>query len=388
MKEIELLEKPNIYSVSRLKCLSTCSQYYKLKYIDRIKATSVSASTILGSLCHDALEAYHNPEETPTGLLLDYFKQTSYGTLIQRKVLPESLGDLSSDLFSRLVDYSNDCHSLYARASKDYSGPNPIRKKDGSFAANPTSTSDWKKAEATLKLPSRKVSIDTEVWRLNPELEGISISEVYSEAQFICSKYRTPKEVVKTLHVEFPISTYDADTGFLKNPVLMPPEFGGDDSIYLNGFVDWIGIVNKGKGDKLAIVDYKSSKENMQADQVIYNVQLYSYVYAYELLYDVKVDLIGIHNLRFNDLVLVELDREIMASVLESLFFKHKIIKSQLFYKHIPDTAYSPCLSQFGRQCEFLKHCYPNLYRKLEGDNSLDADMADLAKELNIGFSL
>lgn len=388
--EIEVSEKPEYYSVSRLKSLSVCSEYYKLKYIDKIKVPSLSGATIIGSLCHDALEYFHSDENLSFISLIEVFKFTSKKTLVERNIIHKNIPSEQLDaIHTELWECALDNLSLYARASQVYKGPAPIRKKDGGIASNPTSTTGWKKAEEVLRLLSRKGTIDAEALRLNPELGEISLAGVFAEAFSICYRYHVPEEVVETIAVEFPISEYSADTGFLINPVPMPEEFGGEENIYLNGFIDWIGRVYYRGAEKLAIVDYKSSKEDMAADQVQYNVQLYSYVYAYEFLTGETVDLIGIHNLRSGRLVLVEVDREIMQTVLGSLFFKHNLIKAGMFYKHAPDSGYSPCLSQFGKPCPYLANCYPKLYEKLNPTpTNTDPTIVELAKELDIKITV
>ncbi len=381
--EIEVNEKPSYYSVSRLKSYSTCAEYYKLKYVDKIQTPSLSTATLIGSLCHDALEYFHS-EDNQFRHLSEVFKVTSKKTLLERKIIDDNTPtEVLEELWMDAVSYAQDCLSLYERASERYSGPVPIRKKDGGIAASPTSTSVWKKAEEVLKLPERRDNIDQRALNLNPDMEGLSLASIFAEAFAICYRYQTPAAVVRTIAVEFPISDYNAEDGKVNNPVPMPAEFGGEAGMYLNGYIDWTGIVEFNGEEKLAIVDYKSSKEDMQADQVRYNVQLYSYVYAYELLTGEKVEVIGIHNLRSGRLVLVEVDRLIMQDALRNLFFKHKLIDAGMFYKHIPDSGYSPCLAQFGKQCPYLKNCYPELYAKLNNVTPSN-ELERLALELQI----
>lgn len=383
VSEIEVDDKPSYYSVSRLKSYSTCAEYYKLKYVDKIQTPSLSAATLIGSLCHDALEYYHSAENQFRHLS-EVFKVTSKKTLLERKIIDRNAPEeLLEELWMDAVSFAQDCLSLYERASERYNGSLPIRKKDGGVAASPTSTSVWKRAEEALKLPQRRDNIDQRAINLNPDMDGLSLASIFAEAFAICYRYQTPTEVVRTIAVEFPISDYIAEDGRIVNPVPMPAEFGGEEGMYLNGYIDWTGMVQFNGAEKLAIVDYKSSKEDMQADQVKYNVQLYSYVYAYELVTGETVEVIGIHNLRSGRLVLVEVDRQIMQDVLRNLFFKHKLIGAGMFYKHIPDTGYSPCLAQFGKQCPYLKNCYPELYAKLN-PNAQSSELEQLALELKI----
>ena len=160
----------------------------------------------------------------------------------------------------------------------------------------------------------------------------------------------------------------------------MPSHYGGEDQVLLNGYVDWIGYINYGGKEKLAIVDYKSSKEELTPDKVQYNVQLYSYVYAYEYLTGETVDLIGIHNLRAGSLVLTPIDRNKMGIVLEALFTNHLLIKHKIFQKQIPDTSYAKCMNMYGKICPYLEFCYPDIY---ESNTGLKARSLEEAKVIS-----
>ena len=158
----------------------------------------------------------------------------------------------------------------------------------------------------------------------------------------------------------------------------MPEEFGGREGIYFNGYIDWMGYVNyKGK-KRFALIDYKTSKENLTEDKLEYHAQLLSYVYAVEIILGIKVEVIGVHSLRHKKLALCEVDRDILKVVNDSLFSKHKKIKDGHFYQEdVPDSQYSKCLNSFNRPCEWLSQCYPKMYNKLN-PNTIDAEIERL----------
>lgn len=378
ISEIPLEEEPKKYSVSRLKTLNSCGEYYRLKYVELVKIASFSEATLMGSLCHDALEEYYgeNQEES----LIKLFERTALNTLKETGVVPHIFinSEEFRQVYNALLNLSKSYLSLYQRSHADYVGNFPIRKKDGGIALAPTSTKDWKVAEENLGLIQKRIEIDTYFQSINKDLVDISVSKSFSEAYSILFSYKTPAEIISTVAVELPISDYKNE--IIYNPVPMPSNLGGEDQVLLNGYVDWIGYVNyKGK-EKLAIVDYKSSKEELTPDKVQYNVQLYSYVYAYEYLTGETVDLIGIHNLRAGSLVLTPIDRNKMGIVLEALFTNHLLIKHKIFQKQIPDTSYAKCMNMYGKICPYLEFCYPDIY---ESNTGLKARSLEEAKVIS-----
>lgn len=365
--------KPPTYSATKLNTYSNCSQSYKYKYIDKIKAVKVSVSTIIGSLLHNSLEIYLHPDNNE--LFIYIFEIQSKLSLIDRKyIITEVDSNLYSKLYEELLEYSRDVHILNLRASSLYTGKYPIRTKDGKAPTNPLMTSGWKEAEKNLRLSIRKSKLDKEFKEISVVPE-VSIVDAFSEAYTLATLYITPKEIVRTIALEFPISDYNYDTGELTNPVLMPPEFGGSEDIYFNGYIDWVGYVYYEGKERLALIDYKTSKENLTVDKLQYHSQLLSYVYALEKLLDIKVEVIGVHSLRHKKLALCKVDRDILKVANTSLFSRHLKIKDNHFYQeHMPDSQYSKCLNSFGRNCEYLSICHPKMYNTLH-PNTIDAEL-------------
>lgn len=376
----ELIE-PSVYRVSSIRDFNKCSYLYKLKYIDKIESVIFSEATITGNLCHDALEQYYiNWKQTKKeGLVLHYLISHYKKTLINIGVIPKN-ADITrvEKLCSKLLDYGLEILSLYIRGSEYYKGTESIRTKQGKVASAIKSTSGWKEALEQLKLNKLSIEIDKEAEEINNKLKDISLSSSFAEAVYIIFKYKRPIEEVDVIGLEFPISHWDYKHNLIINPFKFPSEFnnGLDSNIYLKGSIDKISVLNHNGQNKIAILDYKSSKLDKEVMHVQHDVQLYSYAYCFEKLTGLKVDLIGIQNLRSTNLSLItEIDRDLMYDCLSNFFFKHVLIYNKYFHKeHTPDSTYSSCLNMFGNHCPYLQHCYPQAYNKLinSSENNLD----------------
>lgn len=365
--ETSVESRPSYYSVSRLKTYSQCSQYYKLKYVDKVPSVSFSESTITGNFCHDALEYFYG--ENVHLSLIECLIHTAKKTLIERCGFKNAAPDLFNKVYKDLVSFAKDSMVLYARASEWYQGDNPIRTKKGTIAKAANKTASWMEAEEKLGLNKKRMVLQDICTQINPDLEGIFVCNSLANAYAICFGYKQPEELVEVIYPEMPISDYKLteEGPVLLNAVPMPEAYGGEEGYYLNGYIDVVGTVrHKGKLKK-AIIDYKTSKEDFTEEEIIYNVQLFSYVYAYEYLTGEELEVMGIFNLRTNRLVLVDIDRALMADMLEALFSTHKAIKAEIFKKEIPDNSYCKCLNSYGKVCDFLQHCHPKLYEQKVG---------------------
>lgn len=367
-KVVQLETKPEMYSVSRLKLFSQCSQAYKYTYIDKIRVFSQSNSTIIGSLLHSSLEIYlHSDNSLP---FIEVFEEQSKKVFIKNKYIIENVEEATfNKLYNLLIDYSRDIRTLWFRASSECTGKNAIRTAKGDIPANPSMTSGWKQAAKNLNLDERYSYLNTQFNYISNSSD-INIVEAFTEAYTLACNYETPSEIVETLFLEFPLSDYNYETKEFTNPVLMPDEYGGNLGIYLNGYIDWLGYVYFAGKKRLALIDYKTSKENLTEDKLEYHAQLLAYVYAVEKLLDLKVEVIGVHSLRHKKLALTLVDRDILQEANKSLFSKHNKIAACHFEKdHLPDSQYSPCLSNFGRECPHLALCYPKIYNKLHPES-------------------
>jgi hypothetical protein len=370
-KVLQLDSKPEMYSVSRLKLFSQCSQAYKYTYIDKIRVFSQSNSTIIGSLLHSSLEIYLHSDNSLS--FIKVFEEQSKKVFIKNKYIIENVEEATfNKLYNLLIDYSRDIRTLGFRASSECTGKNAIRTAKGDIPANPSMTSGWKQAAKNLNLDERYSYLNTQFNYISNSSD-INIVEAFTEAYTLACNYETPSEIVETLFLEFPLSDYNYETKEFTNPVLMPDEYGGDLGIYLNGYIDWLGYVYFAGKKRLALIDYKTSKENLTEDKLQYHAQLLAYVYAVEKLLGLKVEVIGVHSLRHKRLALTLVDRDILQEANKSLFSKHKKIAACHFEKdHLPDSQYSVCLNMYNRECAFLQYCHPKIYNKLHPKSLLN----------------
>lgn len=349
------MEHPAYYSVSRLKTYHECSAYYEHKYIKRTPHDSQSDSTVTGSLCHGALELFYSPKKRVSPL--DAFNQTSKSTLLDIGVVPPSTPAAVFDpLYQSLFDFSNQTQELYLRSHPDYTGPDAIRKRDGQVADCPQLTGEWKQAARDMDLVDRSIRLDEAFRDLNSALRNISVSGAFAEAHNLMTHYQNPAELTAVAAVEWPISEWQPSREKMINPVLAPSRLGGEEGIYLKGSIDLIAKV----GDKIALIDHKTSKEHLSVENVTHHVQLNVYAYCYHQRFGHYPDYLGINSIRHSELTLAHFNEAVMIDCVTSLLSAHPLIKNQFFKKHFPDSAYSPCIKRYGSVCPFLKHCHPN----------------------------
>ncbi len=348
-----VLDKPDYYSVSALKTYKRCGLEYYHKYIDKINKFKMSTSTLLGNLLHDALELYYSPDGTGLETLKLCLYKTAEDTFRSTGVIPINTAyNLVDELLNELYSLANDVCNLHKRADINYKGKDAIRKKDGGVSTSYQSTTAWKSAEKGIDGDNRRARINYLIqYSINPNLDDVDVISAYSEAVYIADSFVNINNIKKVRHVELPFSQYDPYTGVVNNLVNIP---NGDKLIH--GFIDLVAEVSDG----LAIIDYKSSKTAYTEEQVRYNVQLYTYVYAYKCLTGEDVKYIGIYNIRAGNLVLVPIDTKLMNSTLNNFFKIHDAIKANIFIGHTPEDSYSPCLNCFGKACAYIDICHPS----------------------------
>lgn len=352
------------FSVSKIKTYKECSEMFKLKYIDKLDVYHQSTATLTGTLMHSTLEYLYGTEDDEVETAVDAFF----------KVLPIEFGKLGivsvESILGELLDYHQDIATLYKRASKNYKGIDAIRTGKGETPKVPEMTGVWKAECKRLRLEERKNLIDYTMQSSKNGMESVSITEVFSRAFNLASKYNTPSAFHEILYLELPLSNWDRNTNSLFNPTPFPDCNHKD--IYLNGYIDNISVVNiKGKLYN-AVIDYKTSKEVFNESIVEHNQQLLMYAKGAEYLLGIPIDYIGILSLIKNDLVLVPVDKELQNEVIKGF---NQVIDKTLnneFTKHYPDSKYSMCLNSFGGACPFLKNCWPKSFDYLNKNNFSD----------------
>ena len=286
----------------------------------------------------------------------------------------KGLLDDNDDLQDMLLNYSKSVGQLYFKASNSYSGSDKIRTKSGDIASAPHMTSSWKTQASNLGLDTKRSTIDM---YLRQRLEGIygdvgymSICDIFGEACSLIKTYKHPTFLSKIIDIEFPISDRQEDK--LINPVKMPSEYGGDQGIYFNGYIDMVGVTKEGK---VVLVDHKSSKLPFKEDDIRYNVQLTTYAWAFEELTGMKVDYLAIYNLRDSEFKYTRVPSN-KWEIINTVFRYHYSIKQETFYKESPE-PYSPCLNSYGRPCPYLSLCWSTRAQ------SLGIEPPELVKESN-----
>lgn len=349
---------PSTYSVSRLKTLDKCTEYFRLKYVEKIKVEDISPSTFLGNLCHSCLEFYYGAN--PKIDKITAFELGLRFTLHDKKLVDEENLDL---VWDKLWSYLVNLDLLYQKADPNYNGPDAIRTKAGTVPKNPQMTTQWKDDYQGMGLENSKGVLDLYI----EAIEGISVADICAEGYSLMKKYKHPQmalpsgekiKLKKILYIELPISVINKETGIITNPVKMPDEYGGSSLVYLNGYLDLVGADEEGN---IAIIDHKTSKNEFTHQDIAHNVQLLSYVWAFENLTGLTVKYIGINNLRYGSCNIVEVPpHEALLERLYTLFKNHNLIEHKIFNKRTPE-PYSPCLDSYGKRCPYLNMCWPDV---------------------------
>ena len=346
------------YSVSALNDYNQCSQYYKYKRIDKLDSVPFTDSTLVGNICHNALELFYEKfviGGNKKATLLKCFDHSLPQTLVETRVFHKS--DQVKDVIKDLLSYAHDSLSLHLRADKDYTGKDAIRKGDGGVAASPQKTKAWTEANEALNLDGKKNSILEAVLMINFDTLSIDLPQIVSDAYYICYNYSVPENEREVVELELPFTELDKENYRILNPVYAP----GLENIFVRGYIDKIAYYEYEGKDRLAVIDYKSSKADRESKCVSHDPQLLLYAYVVKILTGLEVELVGIHNLRSNTLALGKLDLDVQADILHNLFARHTLISEQVYFKqHFPYDSYSKCLNTFNKPCPFLGTCYPS----------------------------
>lgn len=351
------------YSVSRLQTYLKCGEAYRLQYVERQKREyTYSYSTVVGSLVHNALEKYFL--QGGAGInLLGIFENTSEAALIDLNLL----GDSDGTIYLDLLRYARGVGSLYERASATYTGKDAIRTAKGEVPSIPQATSSWKDAMVGLGQGLLKDGLDAlSVGRGLP----FSLCDAYAEAYALTRNYKVP--VLLAHHVELGLSQYEGaytatsqqegsemlrdhtTQGRMVNPVPLPPEYGGDQGIYLMGSIDLVATYE----GRLCIIDHKTSSGPAPTlEEVSTNPQLLAYAWAYEQLTGKVVEGVGINHIRSGKLVVAPPSIH-KDKVLHSLLGVHKAIEAGYFPLHTPSEYDSPCQKWYGKECPFKVQCW------------------------------
>lgn len=353
-KTIRQENRPATYSVSKLRTFHTCSMMYKYKYVDKIRDNSLTKATLIGSCLHQALEdnyfAFIGIDNPPA-------------TLPEQTIL-KGINDVLSKVFlhdlteqiAQVYTYYQSIQELYVRASANYTGPNPIRKGDGTVAQAPEMTGTWKKELAKLKVDNIEKELNSYIKSVDARWINLDFFDIVITVLKVGSKFNLDSRIKKIIGVELEFSP--------ETNVIVTPNTT-DKGPILEAYIDLVAELDNGE---IAIIDYKSGSQDYSEAEIDFNSQLLMYSYAYEQLTGKAPKYIGIYNLRTNKLLLSEMIPAFREQVIEQLTGVHNDIVNGKFEKRLPnkDTANScPCLDQFHKPCPFLANCYPELAAKL-----------------------
>lgn len=362
------MSDPRFYSISRLQKYAKCPQMYEWHYLKKLYRSETTDSLLLGSMVHDALEAYYLKEvSNPLEAL-----QASWEKFLQDR----DLGQLAPEL----LKIANEVGVLQWRASEACTDRSlQIRNKDGSIPKNVAMNGKYKAEVERLGLDVRSERIN-HMAQSRADLQGIDLSYCYAESRFLLTDYQDIPGISQVHHVEFPISDkiYRVDAAGLTvrnehgvpevdsiaNPVQLPQTQN-----YLNGYVDLIANVY----GKIALIDHKTSAGDApDVVTVMYWDQLLLYAWAYKQLTGNAPYYIGINHLRSRQCVLAPINWDLVEDAVAR--FEHNIISAELghFCKRSPTEYQSPCvggaksMSDVKRVCPYLDLCYPQLHQVLQ----------------------
>ena len=328
-----------------------------MQYVLKNYKYKESTSTLAGTLMHATLEYLYGVDDETVETAQDAF---------YRILIPEfqKAGILDAEsILGDLLEYNEDIRHLYDRASADYEGEDAIRTGKGTVPKVPEMTSVWKQECRRMDLDGRKERLDTVIQDSKDGFENVSITDVFTKAFNMAKDYYTPPEMVEILALELPLSKWDYQNSKMINPIPFPDCEIPD--VYLSGFIDCLCKININGHEYTAVVDYKTSKEEFTEDLVRHNQQLLTYVAAAEKLLDIDIEYVGILSFLQKKLIHAPVDRELLEEVMINY---NKVIVAtyeKKFMKHVPDSKYSSCLSQFGGHCPFLEDCWPSMFDSL-----------------------
>lgn len=334
---------------------------YKYKYVDKLRDNSLTKATLLGSCLHQILEDTYRPHiniDNPPRTLEEATILASTNEVLS-KVFVHDL----TEQITTVYNYYKQVDDLYYRASVDYTGPNAIRKGDGTVAQAPEMTATWKKEIAKLNITNTQDTINSYIKSVDGRWENIDFFDLVLNVIKIANKFSLAPSIKKILGVELEFSP---ETNIITTPNT------GDKGPILEAYIDLIAEMQDGE---VAIIDYKSGSQDYTAADIDFNSQLLTYSYAYEQLTQQQPKYIGIYNLRTNSLVYSQMVPAFRDQVIQQLTSVHKDITNNKFEKRIPNKDYAnscPCLDQFHKPCPFLQHCYPDLFNKI---NNITVDL-------------
>lgn len=335
-----------ITSFTRLTAFQTCSEFYRLKYLNKtITETIATEALVLGKFVHYILEECLDPA-TPTTEAIYAF------TLGLPEFLNENYLSALAELQEDIVTYvSKGAHLLYRASDRCRVEDYPIRNRDKSIPKNPIEfppqefSSEFNKTCAKFKL-----LLDTAASRSNNLFSSCSLFWLLSKALYWTHYWRPPTSISKTIAVELGFSTTDLNKVAFHN-------------VFMNGYIDW---VVQTKDNFLSIIDHKTSKAKPTPQGVLHHPQLNLYAWLYFQTYGRWSDLIGINHLPSGELIQVDLDQDIALNIVGYLKELQLATTKGTYTRRHPTDYNSPCIKRDWKSgeitylCPALKDCWPD----------------------------
>lgn len=350
------------YSHSRLDAYNKCSYYYFLYYLsDLEKPLTDTVATVMGGIVHTVMEQFYSDvfnREVPVLTLLDGIWADKLRVLFGTDEFAPP------PFFGYLKGLARDWYTTNLRASSAYTGPNPIRDKNGYPFKSPQRSRAWADALKAINFEGRSAAIDATAGSKDRLWAQVSLTQVFAETYTVLGNFVDTLGPYKVTHIELPMSETeetakrrgnifptDVMTG-VYNEVRLPS------GALLHGYID--KVVEDQQGCE-GIVDHKTSRGGPPTVlKTSYWEQLLVYSYACHQLTGRWPAFIGLNFLRDGKLTVAPLDPvEAMRAVgrREAVI---RAIEAGVFIQRNPTDFDSPCLKGFGgKPCPFLAHCHP-----------------------------
>lgn len=338
----ERLKSETYTSFSRLEAYKKCSEYYHLKYKEKIKEEKAFNKYLeIGGLVHAVLEDYLLGKGT-----IEESFYLHLGAWLKKH-------NLSLDAEEVIPAIEPAAELLWRASAKCDDEELTIRKTNGDLLVDPITypSREFKKLCYRQGITLRFSELDLKVQKQAPYFLEESFSWILAKSLYFVKYFKIPNWIESTVSVELPISNTEANS--IKLPL---------SDTYLQGYIDWIV---KSKDGKTIILDHKTSKKKPSVEEVFLSPQLNLYVWLYRELYGFQVDCIGINHLESGEMVIVDTNKKVFESVLSYHVQLQKAIETGVHFKHDPLSYNSPCFKRDWKTnrvkecCPYLAHCHP-----------------------------
>lgn len=325
------------HSHSSLNTYTSCSQAYKLKYVEKRKPPLSDKTVALenGSVCHAAFEAWFKLPDTDKPKTIDPLL-AQWWTRHLRDNRLDGAG-------AALTALAADINALNRRT---------FYNKQGEIAKNPKLTSEYKKAYEGLRIGPRQAEIDQFAAQALPERWGqISLAAVYAETWDTLAGWSGLTGVSEVISVERHVRMKElALPGGEPFQVKIDLHF-----VHEDGFTVVLDHKTGGKAD-----------EPPYAWEVANNDQLLKYGWALDAVDGQGPGKQAIHHVKSRAVVMADFD---YAKALDAVSRIQGIIdgiRKGVFVKQSPSDFKSPCHdSFFGKVCPWIPVCHPAYWEAL-----------------------